>query len=109
MLGGFEKLIGAQLESVSRDMQRAADELRATELEATAGGGAVKVRVTGLGEILSVKLDPGVVAGGDIELIEDLICAGVREALRRTGDLKREKIAGALPFGGMGMQLPDLI
>jgi len=109
MLGGLERIIGAQLESVSQDMQRAADELRATELEATAGGGAVKVRVTGLGEILQVKIDPTVVEAGDVELIEDLICAGVREAMRRCAELKRERIMGALPFGGMGMQLPDLL
>ena len=109
MLGGLEKMIGSQLQNVSRDMQQAADELRATELEATAGGGAVKIRVTGLGDILQVTIDPKVVEGGDVELIEDLVCAGVREALRKTGELKREKIAGALPFGGMGLELPDLI
>ena len=109
MFGGFEKIIGAQLETVSRDMQRAAEELRVTELEATAGGGAVRVRVTGLGEIIDVKIDPHVVASGDTELVEDLVCAGVREAMRKSSELRREKIAGALPFGGMGMDLPDLI
>lgn len=109
MFGPLEKMIGAQLESVSRDMQKAADELRMTELEATAGGGAVRVRVTGLGEILEVIIDPQVVAGGDVELIQDLVCAGVREALRKTGDLRRERIMGALPFGGMGLDLPDLL
>ncbi len=109
MVNPFEKLIGAQLEGVSRDMQKAADELRTTELKATAGGGAVTVRMTGLGEVLDVKIDPSVVAGGDVELLEDLVCAGVREALRKANELRREKIMGAMPLAGMGMNLPDLI
>ena len=109
MMNPFEKLIGSQLENVSRDMQRATEDLRATELETSAGGGAVKIRVTGLGEVLDVKMDPAVVAGGDVELLQDLVCAGVREALRKSGELRREKISAALPLGGMGLDLPDII
>ena len=56
-----------------------------------------------------MKIDPAVVQDGDVELIEDLVCAGVREALRKTGEIKRERILKALPFGGMGLQLPDLL
>ena len=109
MMNPFEKLIGSQLENVSRDMHQATEDLRATELEASAGGGAVKIRVTGLGEVLDVKMDPAVVAGGDVELLQDLVCAGLREAMRKSSELRREKISAALPLGGMGMELPDII
>ena len=74
----------------------------------SAGGGAVKVTVTGLGEILDVVIDPNVIASGDVELIQDLVCAGVREALHKASDLKREKVTAATPLAGMGLDLPDI-
>ncbi len=108
MLNPFQKIIETQLESVQKQIGQAMDELRRMELEASAGGGAVTVRVTGLGEILDVKIDPEVIAGGDVELIQDLVCAGVREALRKASEMKREKVMAATPLGAMGMELPDI-
>lgn len=108
MLNPFQKMIETQLESVQKQMAQAMEELRTLEIEASAGGGAVKVTVTGLGEILDVKIDPEVVAGGDVELIQDLVCAGVREALRRASEAKREKVMAATPLGALGLELPDI-
>ena len=108
MLNPFQKIIETQLENVQRQMAQAAEELRVMEIEASAGGGAVKVTVTGLGEVLDVTIDPQVIAGGDLELIQDLVCAGVREALRKASDAKREKLMAATPLAAMGLELPDI-
>ncbi|MGC9317419.1 MAG: YbaB/EbfC family nucleoid-associated protein [Armatimonadota bacterium] len=109
MLNPFQKMIESQLEGVQQQMAEAADELRATEVVGSAGGGAVKVTVTGLGEVLDVGIDPQVLSEGDCELLQDLVCAGVRQALRKASELKRRKLMDALPLAGMGMDLPEIL
>ena len=108
MLNPFQKMIESQLAGVQRQIGQALEELRTTQIEASAGGRAVKVTVTGLGEILDVVIDPNVIASGDVELIQDLVCAGVREALHKASGLKREKVTAATPLAGMGLDLPDI-
>jgi len=109
MLNPFQKMIEKQLEGVSRQMGVATEELRAMEIVGSAGGGAVKVTVSGLGEVLDVTIDPAVVGEGDCELIQDLVCAGVREALRKASEIKRTKLSDVLPLAGMGMELPEIL
>lgn len=109
MLNPFQKLIERQLEDMQRQMGAAADELRAMEIIGSAGGGAVEVTVSGLGEVLEVTIDPQVVSDGDRELIQDLVCAGMREALRKASEIKRMKLADVLPLAGMGMELPEIL
>ena len=109
MLNPFQRMIESQVEGVHRQMCEAADELRAMEVVGSAGGGAVKVAVSGLGEVLGVEIDPRVVAEGEVELIQDLVAAGVREAMRRAAELKRAKLNSCLPLANLGMELPDLL
>ena len=109
MLNPFKKMIESQLEGVQQNMTDAAEELRVMEIVGSAGGGAVKVTVTGLGEIVEITIDPDVICEGDCELIQDLVCAGVREAMRKSAELKRSKLSDALPLANMGMELPDLL
>ncbi len=109
MLNPFQKMIESQLEGVQRKMSRAADELRGMQITGSAGGGAVEVTVSGLGEVLEVIIDPDVICEGDCELIQDLVCAGIREALRKASEIKRSKLADALPLAGMGMELPEIL
>ena len=109
MLNPFQRMIESQVEGVHRQMVNAADELRAMEIVGSAGGGAVKVTVSGLGEVLGVEIDPQVMAEGDVELVQDLVAAGVREAMRRAAELKREKLSSCLPLASLGMELPDLL
>lgn len=109
MLNPFQKMIESQLEGMQQNMTDAADELRVTEIVGSAGGGAVNVTVTGLGEIVEISIDPDVICEGDCELIQDLVCAGVREAMRKASELKRAKLSDALPLAGMGMELPDIL
>ncbi len=109
MINPFQKMIESQLQGVQQDMLAATEELRAVEVEGSAGGGAVTVTVSGLGEILDVAIDPAVIEEGDCELIQDLVCAGMREAIRQATELKREKLSEALPLARMGMELPEFL
>jgi DNA-binding YbaB/EbfC family protein len=109
MLNPFQRMIENQLQGVQQQMADAAEELRVLEIVGSAGGGAVKVTVSGLGEVLDITIDPQVICEGDCELIQDLVCAGVREALRKASEIKRAKLYDALPLAGMGMQLPEIL
>ena len=73
-------------EAEQRQMEEKSKEMGEKEWEATAGGGAVTVKVSGKKEILSVKLDEEVVDPDDIEMLEDLIVAATNEALRKVED-----------------------
>ena len=68
---------------MQRQMEEQQKEMEEKEFEATAGGGAVTVKVSGKKEVLSVKLSEEVVDPDDIEMLEDLIVAATNEALRK--------------------------
>ena len=71
-----------QAQKMQRQMEEQAKEMETKEFSATAGGGAVKVTVSGKREILKVELQEEVVDPDDIEMLQDLIVAAVNEALR---------------------------
>lgn len=66
-----------------------------------AGGGLVQATADGRGQIRAIKIDPSALAGGDVELLEDLVLAAVAEAQRRALEMYQEEVkrlAGGLPF-----------
>ena len=75
-----------QAQRMLRLMEEKSKEMGEIVWEASAGGGAVTVKVSGKKEILSVKLDEEVVDPDDIEMLEDLIVAATNEALRKVED-----------------------
>ena len=86
---------------------RKGKEMEEKEYEATAGGGAVTVKVSGKKEVLSVKLSEEVVDPDDIEMLEDLIVAATNEALRKVEEESAavmSKLTGGL--GSLGGGLP---
>ena len=85
MPGNMNNLM-KQAQRMQRQMEEKSKEIGEKEWEATAGGGAVTVKVSGKKEILSVKLDEEVVDPDDIEMLEDLIVAATNEALRKVED-----------------------
>jgi DNA-binding YbaB/EbfC family protein len=90
-----------QMQKMQADMAAAQDALAAATVEGSAGGGMVKVVVTGSGEVQSVHIAPEVVDPDDVEMLEDLVLAAVNEAHRRADDMMKaalSKIAG--PLGG---------
>jgi len=82
------------------------EEIKHKLVEATAGGGIVKVVANGAQEIVSVEIDSSVVDPNDITMLQDLIVAATNEALRKSKEMKEEeisKLTGGLKFPGLGM------
>jgi hypothetical protein len=85
-------------------MAQAQDELREATLEATSGGGAVKVVITGAQEVRSVEIDPSAVDPDEVEMLQDLVLAAINDAIARSKELERERmgtIAGGMGLPGM--------
>jgi DNA-binding YbaB/EbfC family protein len=94
-----------QVQKMQADMAAAQDALAEATVEGSAGGGMVKVVVTGAGEVQSVRIAPDVVDPEDVEMLEDLVLAAVSDGLRRAQDLAAEKmggVTGGLDVGGLG-------
>lgn len=94
------KNAGALKEAAEAMQQR----LGAARFVGDAGAGQVSATVNGRGELIRLKLDPGLVRGGDVELIEDLICAGIQDAVTRSREgLQKElsAVGGGLDLGGL--------
>ncbi len=108
MRNPIQAMIEKQVASFQQDLAEAMEELQGTEIIGSAGGGVVKVRMTGDGKVLDTEIAPEVVDAEDIELLQDLVCAAFRDALGKAAELKREKIMSATPLGAMGVDLPDI-
>jgi DNA-binding YbaB/EbfC family protein len=81
-------------------------ELTQRTVTGSAGGGMVTATADGRGQIRGLRIDPAVLADGDVEMLEDLILAAVTEAQRRAEEFYREelrKVTGGLP---LPFQLP---
>ena len=103
--GNLQDLL-KQAQEVQKNMGKLQEEAARTEAEASAGGGMVTARVNGKFEIISLRIDPTVVDGKDIEMLQDLVRAAVNEAMRKVKDsLKEEvsKVTGGLPIPGFGL------
>ena len=88
-----------QVQQAQQQMQAVQAELAGKTVEATAGGGMVKVVMTGDGSLRSIALDPEVVDRDDVDMLQDLIVAAVNEAKRRSSELasaEMQKVAGSM-------------
>lgn len=81
-----------QAKKMQEDLERSQEEIVAMDFEATAGGGAVKVIVTGAKVIKSLIIKPEVVDPEDTEMLQDLIMACINEALRKVDDANAAKM-----------------
>ena len=96
--------LARQAQKLQDDMEAVSAELEAKEYEAAAGGGAVKVTVTGKMELTKVEIEPEVVDPDDVEMLSDLVMAAANEALRAAAKEKEERmdsISGGLNIPGM--------
>jgi DNA-binding YbaB/EbfC family protein len=89
-----------QAQKMQADMEKAQQELEETELEVSSGGGMVICKVTGKGDLVSLKINPEIVDPDDVEMLEDTVCAAVKEALRQAKELSDQKMNKVT--GGMG-------
>ncbi len=96
-----------QVQQMQAEMAKAQEELANETVEASVGGGMVTVKANGSGEIVEIKISPDAIDPDDPESLEDLVLAGVNEALRNAQDLMQSRLGGAL--GGLGgLGLPGL-
>lgn len=88
-------------QQMKADLDRIQEELASREVEASAGGGMVNVKVSGGKEVTSISIDPSVIDPEEREMLQDLIQAAVNEALRKSTEMMQEetsKVMGGLPF-----------
>lgn len=88
-----------KMQKLQADMAKMQEELKARTLEASVGGGAVTVTVTGEKQIKSIKIAPSAVDPDDVEMLEDLVAAAVNEALKKVDDMMAQemgKLTGGL-------------
>ncbi len=82
-----------QAQQMQEDMEKAQAALKEERVDASAGGGMVKVVATGDGRLESITVDPGAVDPDDVELLQDMVLAAVNEALRAAEELRDRKMA----------------
>lgn len=93
-----------QAQKIKAKMEELQEEMAQRTVEASAGGGMVKVVMNGRQEILRLEIDPEVVDPQEVEMLEDLIIAAVNEGIRRSQQLWSEelqKLTGGLPIPGI--------
>lgn len=99
---GGQKNMMAQLQQMQEQMQQVQQQLAEETVEVSAGGGAVRVVMTGAQECRGVHLDPDLVAEGDHEMLQDLILVAVNQALQESQELAASRL-GPLAGAGAGM------
>lgn len=90
-----------QAQKMQADLAKAQEELADKTVEITAGGGKVKVVASGAGDVISIKIDPSVVDPEDVEMLEDLVLSGVKQAIAAGKELASDEM-GKLT-SGMGL------
>ena len=92
------------MQQMQARLEKIQQELEETEVEGTAGGGAVRATVNGLKSVTGIKIDPDAVDPADMEILEDMILAAINEAMKSAEELSQQKM-GALTGG---LNIPGL-
>ena len=100
---GMDNLM-KQAQQMQKRMLKLQEEMAHKTVEASVGGGMVAVTANGKSEILQVKIEPQVVDPEDVEMLEDLIVAGINEALRKAQEMTAEEMSKLTG----GMKIPGL-
>jgi len=100
----MNKSIMRQAQELQAKLAKAQQELSNTTIEASSGGGAVKITIDGQQQIQSVKISPEVVDPEDVELLEDLVLTAVREAIAKSQEAAAQRLGGLTG----GLKIPGL-
>lgn len=103
MRGGMGNLM-KQAQQMQQKLAKMQEELAQRTVEASVGGGMVTVMVNGKNEVLRIKIEPQAVDPEDIEMLEDLVMAGVNEALRKAQEMvstEMSKLTGGMKIPGL--------
>jgi DNA-binding YbaB/EbfC family protein len=101
--GNMNKML-KQVQKMQTDMAKMQDELGEMTVEATVGGGVVKIVMSGKQEVKELFLEPEILHPEESEMVQDLLIAAFNEALRKSQDLANEqmnKITGGLKIPGL--------
>jgi hypothetical protein len=98
-LGNLMSQLGQMQESLRQAQEAAASEV----VEGSAGGGAVKVQVTGDLQFREIHIDPAVVDPDDVEMLQDLVLAAVRDAVDKAKAATAEALTGGIDLPGLGL------
>ena len=101
--GSMNKMI-KQAKQVQEQIVKMQEELKEREIETSAGGGAITIRVNGKQELIAIKISPEVVDLDDIEMLEDLVMAAVNEGIRQSQEMvstEMAKITGGFNIPGL--------
>jgi hypothetical protein len=93
-----------QMQKIQAEMARVQEELESKTVTASAGGGAVKVEISGKLQLQKIEIDPEVVNGDDLEMLQDLITAAVNEGIKNAQDLaaaEMAKVTGKINIPGL--------
>jgi nucleoid-associated protein EbfC len=95
-----------QVQKMQQDMMAAQEQLKNEEVEASAGGGMVTVKVSGDLVVKSITIDPQAVDPEDVELLQDMVLAAANEAMRAAQELAASKmggLTGGMDLGSLGL------
>jgi len=81
-----------QAQEMQKQMEKIKEELAETLIEASSGGGMVKVEMSGAWELLNLKIEPAAIDPDDPEMLEDLVIAAINEALSQVAKLREAKL-----------------
>jgi nucleoid-associated protein EbfC len=90
-----------QAQKLQEEMAAAQDKLKEEKVDASAGGGMVKVVATGEGMLDSITISPDAVDPDDVELLQDMVLAAVNEAMRQAAGIRDKAMEGAAGFDPM--------
>ena len=107
-MGGFGGMnlnnLMKEAKKMQADMEKSQSELANKEFEASAGGGAINVKVTGEKLLKEIKIKPDVIDPEDVEMLEDLILTCINEALRKVDSAQADQL-GKYNIPGLGCNL----
>ena len=101
---GTLKRMQQQAQQLQAKLAKAQEELGNEMIEVSAGGGAVKIVISGHQKVVSVKIDPEVVDPQDVETLEDLVMAAVNEAVEKSHELAAKRLSALTS----GLHIPGL-
>ena len=96
-----------QAQQMQAEMAKAQEQLKNEIVEASAGGGMVKVTMTGDMQLREITISPEAVDPEDVDMLQDMVAAAVNEALRSAQELAANRMGGIAGLGGGG-GLPGL-
>ncbi len=96
------KKMMAQAQKMQQGMMKAQEELADERIEGSAGGGIVKVTVTGQSDVVGIKISAEAVDPDDVEMLEDLVLAAIHDAVEKARTASEKKMGGLGVPGGLG-------